>query len=80
MSQHPGLLKKNRKEAYDREMALPEKVGLSSHYLQYPSQLSGGQKQRVAIAWAMAMDPEALLLGEPTSALIPRWWMKSMKS
>ncbi|NPV51954.1 MAG: amino acid ABC transporter ATP-binding protein [Firmicutes bacterium] len=60
-----------REEAYDKAMALLERVGLTSKAHAYPEQLSGGQQQRVAIARALAMEPKVMLFDEPTSALDP---------
>lgn len=42
--------------------------GYSQHS---PNKLSGGQKQRVAIAGVMAMEPECIVLDEPTAMLDP---------
>ena len=48
-------------------------VGLTEDFLEKsPFELSGGEKRRVAIAGVIAMDPDVLILDEPTAGLDPR--------
>jgi polar amino acid transport system ATP-binding protein len=65
------VLKLKKDQAEKSGIELLTKVGLKDKINSYPGQLSGGQKQRVAIARALAMNPEAMLFDEVTSALDP---------
>jgi len=65
------VLKLKKDLAEKAGIELLTKVGLKDKINSYPGQLSGGQKQRVAIARALAMNPEAMLFDEVTSALDP---------
>lgn len=63
----------SEEEAKERAKAVIKQVGLSEDYLQKsPFDLSGGQMRRVAIAGVLAMEPNVIVLDEPTAGLDPR--------
>lgn len=57
-----------------------EIVGMSDFSKSSPAHLSGGQKQRVAIAGVLAMEPECIVLDEPTAMLDPKGRREVLKT
>lgn len=62
--------KYTRSEAKEKFLKLLKMVNLSEQVLEsYPHEISGGMKQRVMIAFSLLLDPEFIILDEPTTAL-----------
>jgi peptide/nickel transport system ATP-binding protein len=67
LAHNPGM---TRYEAIKRAQELLEIVDIHPSRLKdYPHQFSGGMRQRLVIAIAMALNPELLIMDEPTTAL-----------
>ncbi len=61
-----------KEEIWNRVGSALEATGMTAYRYKSPRALSGGQKQRIAISGILAMEPQCIILDEPTAMLDPK--------